>query len=265
MTSVPEHHVTTDSSSTVQSFARAIHVLRAFRPGQPGRSIVDVAHASGLSRATTRRLLLTLEELGFVRRADRLFSLTPKVLELGFSHLSAMTMTDVILPQLEMLSLAVGESTSAAILDGIDIVYIARVRSRQIVSMDIDVETRLPAFATAMGRVLLSELSERELEDVLARSSVRPITARTLTDINALRTEIRRTRQRGWALVDQEAMEAGLRSIAAPVYRAGKVAAAINISGSARDGTSAEVLVRLREPLLTAAANLTDSLEHLPT
>lgn len=259
------HENASGRASTIQSFARVIEVLRAFGPASPRMSVVEVARATQLSRATARRLLVTLEELGYVRSEDRVYSLTPKILDLGFRQLSTMTMTDAVTPQLEALGAELGESTSAAILDGTDIVYIARVPSRRIVSLGIDVGTRLPAFATAMGRVLLSDLSDDDLDDRLARSDVRQITPRTLTDGAQLRAAIRRTQQRGWAMVNQEALEAGLCSIAAPIYRSGRIVAAINVSTAVRDGDAAEALTAFRDPLLTTAASLSEALEYLPS
>lgn len=170
-----------------------------------------------------------------MRSDGRRFSLTPKVLELGFSYLSVLSLPEVMQPHLERLSREVDESVSAAVLAGADIVYVARVPTRRIMTVGITIGTSFPAYATSMGRVLLAELSADELAARLAEASLPARPERTLTDAAALADEIARVRERGRALVDGE-LEPGLRSIAAPVRgRDGRVAAAINVS-TARAG-----------------------------
>lgn len=261
MNTPPE--ASTDDSTFVQSLARGIQVIRAFGAETTEMTLSDVARATSLSRATARRFLLTLEELGYVHSTGRTFSLTPKVLELGFSHLSSLTLPDAAKPHLERLTAITGESTSAAVLDGTDVLYIARVSARRIVTTSIDVGTRLPAYATAMGRVFLSALDDDDLDVALDRSAMRQLTPRTVIDRDLIRAEVERIRKQGWALVDREALEVGLRAIAAPVYRDGKVVAAINVSASAREGMPSSVLGRYKEPLLQAANALTEDLRHL--
>ncbi|WP_277552107.1 IclR family transcriptional regulator domain-containing protein [Kocuria oceani] len=214
----------------VQSLARGLQVITAFDARHPRMTLSDVARRTGLTRATARRFLLTLEELGYVRTDGRLFELTPRVLQLGFSYLSALSLPALAGPHLEALSAQVEESTSASVLDGSDIVYVARVSTHRIMTVAIAVGTRFPAHATSMGRVLLAGLDVQQLAEYLRTARLERLTEHTLTDPAALEADLRRVRAQGWALVDQE-LEIGLRSLAAPVTdRAGRVVAAVNVS-----------------------------------
>jgi IclR family transcriptional regulator, pca regulon regulatory protein len=214
----------------VQSLARGLAVLRAFGPGSAELTLSEVARRTDLTRAAARRFLLTLVDLGYVRFDGRLFSLTPRVLELGYAYLSSLTLPDIAEPHLEWLVREVGESSSMSVLDGDEVVYVARVPTSRIMTVAINVGTRFPAYATSMGRVLLAGLDEAAFDAYLARADLRPLTDSTVADPEALRREVRRVGEQGWAMVDQE-LEAGLRSIAAPVRnRSGAVAAAVNVS-----------------------------------
>ncbi|MFT4220696.1 MAG: IclR family transcriptional regulator C-terminal domain-containing protein [Microbacterium sp.] len=239
----------------VQSLARGLAVIRAFDADHAELTLSEVARRADMPRAAARRFLRTLEALGYVESDGRGFRLTPRVLELGFSYLSALSLPEIVQPHLEALSREVDESVSAAVLDGADIVYIARVPTRRIMSVRITIGTRFPAFATSMGRVLLAGLPSAELDDVLAASALPALTARTVTGARALREAVARARDDGFALVDGE-LEPGLRSVAVPVRgRRGDVVAAVNVSTSATrdsvDHVLAEYLPRLRR---TAAA-----------
>lgn len=244
-----------DSADFVQSLARGLAVIRAFDAEHAELSLSEVARRAEIPAAAARRFLRTLEALGYVRSSGRAFALTPRVLELGFSYLSALSLPEVMQPHLERLSRQVDESVSAAVLAGPEIVYVARVATRRIMAVGITIGTRFPAYATSMGRVLLAGLPEAEADALLAEAEPAALTERTLTDAGALHAEIEAVRDRGWAFVDQE-LEAGLRSIAAPVRgKDGGVVAAINVSTA----VSTSTLDRLREhhlPLLldTAAA-----------
>lgn len=242
----------------VQSLARGLAVIRAFDAEHPELTLSDVARRTGLTRAATRRFLLTLESLGYVRSDARSFALTPRVLELGFSYLSALSLPEVVQPHLERLSREVGESVSSAVLDGTDIVYVARVPTRRIMSVRITIGTRFPAYATSMGRVLLAGLTDAERDAALAAADLRPLTDLTITDQVRLAEEIVRVRTQGWSIVDGE-LEPGLRSVAAPVHsRNGGVIAAINVSTSAsRD--SLEHLMDRYLPAVRAAAAAIDA------
>ena len=242
-----------DESDFVQSFARGLAVIRAFDAEHLELTLADVAKRVGIPAASTRRFLRTLETLGYVRTDGRLFTLTPRVLELGFSYLSALSLPETIQPHLEKLSLQVHESVSAAVLYDAEIVYVARVPTRRIMSVGITIGTRFPAFATSMGRVLLAQMSDSEIDQLLQRKPVEALTERTVTSRTEIFDEIHSVRAQGWALVDGE-LEIGLRSIAAPLRgRDGSVVAAVNISMSASSG-SLETLTHTYLPLLLATA-----------
>lgn len=214
----------------MRALERGLAVLRAFSPDHPRLTLTEVARRTELTRATARRFLITLERLGYLRSDGRDFTLTPKVLELGFSYLSSLDLAALARPDMEALVARTHESSSAAVLDGSEIVYVARVPTRQIMAVSLGIGSRLPAYATAMGRVLLAGLPADRLGCTLAASDLRALTPRTITDPAELRAEIARVAERGWALVDQE-LELGLRSVAAPLRDgAGCVVAAMNVS-----------------------------------
>jgi IclR family pca regulon transcriptional regulator len=219
------------SDDFVQSFARGLAVIRAFDAVHPELSLAEVARRAELPRAAARRFLRTLEVLGYVHSDGKTFRLTPRVLELGFAYLSALTLPEIAQPHLERLSHELDESVSAAVLDGSEIVYVARVATRRIMSVGITIGTRFPAAQTSMGRVLLAASDPGHAPEV---------------------------RGAGWALVDQE-LEPGLRAIAAPVRdRSGEVVAAVNVSTSAAR-TSLE---QLREMYLPALLRTTAAIER---
>lgn len=241
------------SDTFVQSFARGLAVITAFDAEHPELTLSDVARRASLPRAAARRFLLTLETIGYVRSDGRTFALSPRVLELGFSYLSALSLPEIVQPNLEALSREVDESVSAAVLDETDIVYVARVPTRRIMSVRITIGTRFPAYATSMGRVLLAGLPDASLEAVLEASDLRDLTGRTLTDRSALADEVRSVREQGWSLVDGE-LEPGLRSIAVPLHaRDGRVVAALNVSTSATRDSIDHVRDAYLPPLLRAA------------
>jgi IclR family transcriptional regulator, pca regulon regulatory protein len=214
----------------VQSLERGLAVIRAFSAEQPELRLSDVARATGLTRTAARRFLLTLVRLGYVQQDGGTFSLRPRVLELGYAYLSALSLPEAALPHMETLVAEVNESSSCAVLDDTDVVYVARVPTRRIMSITIAIGTRFPAYATSMGRVLLAALPPDELDERLARTTFRPLTARTVRDEQALREELDVVRARGWASVDQE-LEEGVRSVGAPISDSdGRVLAAMNVS-----------------------------------
>jgi IclR family pca regulon transcriptional regulator len=248
VTDRPPHHV--------ESLARGLAVITAFDSDHRELTLAEVARRTDLSRATVRRSLLTLADLGYVRTDGRVFALTPQVLRLGAAYLGSLGLPDIAVPHLERLSSAVDESSSCAVLDGDDIVYVARVPRRRIMTVAISVGTRFPAYATSMGRVLLAHLPAEGLDAYLARTDRLRLTPRTLTGEAELRAELDRVRRQGFACVDQE-LEPGLRSIAAPVTDAGgEVRAAINVSmpGSAVDQET--VLPALLEAARAVGADL---------
>lgn len=237
----------------VQSFARGLEVIRSFSASAPRQTLTEVAGRSGLSRAGARRILLTLEALGYVRSDGKLFSLTPRILDLGFAYLSSMPIWNLAEPVMETLVEQVKESCSAAVLDGTDIVYVLRVSTHKIMSISLGVGSRLPAYCTSMGRMLLSALPEPELMECLAASERTARTKHTVTDVNELAARIAQVRKQGWSLVNQE-LEEGLVSMAAPITnQAGQTVAALNISGQA-NRTSARTMQETMLPRLLSAA-----------
>jgi IclR family pca regulon transcriptional regulator len=247
----------------VQSLARGLAVIRAFSATSPEMTLSEVARATDLSRAAARRFLLTLADLGYVRSDGRLFALTPRVLELGYAYLSSLSLPEVADPHLERLAAEVHESASVAVLDGEDVVYVARVATARIMRVTINIGTRFPAYCTSMGRVLLAALPSDRLDEHLGRAGLRRLTARTITEPDALRAELDRVRERGWAMVDQE-LEEGLRSIAAPIRdRSGVTVAAVNVSTHASRTTLQQARRNLLPALLATAAGIEADLARL--
>lgn len=248
------------SGQYVQSLARGLSVIRAFDAEHAEMTLSDIARRTELTRATSRRFLLTLVELGYVKTDGRLFTLTAKVLELGFSYLSALTLPEIAQPHLEHLAASIHESTSASVLDGTDIVYVARVPTRRIMSVRINIGTRFPAYATSMGRVLLSDFSADELDAHLASPRFEGFTSHTVTTRAALEAELAKVREQGYAIVDQE-LEVGLRSIAVPIRHAsGTVIAAINVSTTATTHTLESIQEHFLPPLRLAAERIANDL-----
>ncbi len=232
----------------MQSLDRGLAVIRAFGPDRERLSLSDVARATGLTRAATRRFLLTLVKLGYVRNDGREFSLRPRVLELGYAYLSGLGMPEVASPHLEELVAKVRESSSISVLDGHHIVYVARVPTKRIMTVAISVGTRFPAYATSMGRVLLAGMARDEFERYLAEAEFESFTARTVTDAGRLREIVGEVARQGYAIVDQE-LEEGLRAIAVPLHGAGDaVIAAVNVSAHA----SRVSMAAMRSDLLPA-------------
>jgi len=240
----------------VQSLQRGLAVIRAFDAQHPELTLSEVARICDLTRAAARRFLLTLADLGYVRTDGRLFSLTPRVLELGYAYLSSLSLPEVAEPHLERLVAEVHESSSISVLDGDDIVYVARVPTSRIMTVAINVGTRFPAYATSMGRVLLAGLADEALNAYLDRVRLSRLTNHTVRTVTALRAELTRVRTRGYAVVDQE-LEEGLRAIAAPVHdRGGTVVGAVNVSVQASRTTVEAMRRKLLPPLLAAAARI---------
>lgn len=218
------------SSEYVQSLERGLAVMQVFSREHPRLTLSEVARLAGLTRATARRVLLTLQHLGYARSDGRNFELTPKVLDLGYAYLSSLDLASIAEPGMEALVERTHESCSAAVLDGAEIVYIARVPTKRIMTIALGLGSRLPAYATSMGRVLLADLGRDEVDELIGPGPLPSITERTITKPTDLHDELARVRRQGWALVDQE-LEAGLRSIGAPLRdRRGRALAAINVS-----------------------------------
>jgi IclR family transcriptional regulator, pca regulon regulatory protein len=245
----------------VESLARGLDVLRCFEESRRQMSLADVATATGLARPTARRLLLTLEELGYVRSADGAFSLTPKCITLGTAYVASLGLWDVARPHLEALVRRTGESSSMAQLDGSDIIYVARVSVPKIIALRVDIGTLFPARVTSQGKVLLAALPTGELDEVLeipSRSGVTvpPRGSSEIETIDRLRDELTQVRARGWALADEE-LAPGVRSVAVPVRDGtGTVRAAMNCTVHAAETTTEHLLDRHLPRLLRAAGEV---------
>ena len=242
------------SDSYVQSFARGLEVIRSFSAATPHQTLSEVAARTGLTRAGARRILLTLQTLGYVETDGKLFRLSPRILDLGFAYLSSLPIWNLAEPLMEDLVEAVRESSSAAVLDGLDIVYVLRVPTHKIMRTTLGVGSRLPALWTSMGRVLLAALPDDTLQARLASVPLARHTEHTTTDRDGLLERIRAVRTQGWCLVNQE-LEEGLISIAAPLTdRSGRTVAALNISGQANRTSEAHMREHMLPELLRAAA-----------
>ena len=240
----------------MQSLDRGLAVIRAFGPDRERLSLSEVARATGLTRAATRRFLLTLVQLGYVRNDGREFSLRPRVLELGYAYLSGLALPEIAAPHLEELVATVRESSSISVLDGDHIVYVARVPTKRIMTVAISVGTRFPAYATSMGRVLLAGMSPDEFDAYLGRADLAALTGRTVTSPDQLRAIVSEVSRQGYAIVDQE-LEEGLRAIAAPIHGAGgAVTAAINVSAHASRVSLAAMKTDLLPGLLETARRI---------
>jgi IclR family transcriptional regulator, pca regulon regulatory protein len=225
--------MTREDPDFLDAVEKAMRVIQAFSATDPALRITRVAELTGLTRATARRLLLTFERLGFVESNDGLFRLTPRVLRIGYSYLSSLPFAEHIQGELRSLAEEFNESCSAATLDGEEIVYVARVPAKRSMTITLAVGSRLPAYPTSMGRVLLAGLSDEALEEYFSRATIQQLTAQTVTNRERLRAIIAETQSNGFAIVDGE-REEGVRSAAAPIRAStGQVLAAINISVNA--------------------------------
>lgn len=244
----------------VESLARGLTVITAFGEGRAELSLSEIAGATGLARATARRALITLEHLGYVTSQDRRFRLTPRVLALGHSALSCTTLPEIAVPHMTQLVGRVHDSASLAVLEGDDIRYTARVATERIMSVNITIGTRFPAYAASMGRVLLAGLPADERTARLARADLRPLTPHTVTEPARISALLDGVHHDGYALVDEE-LEEGLRSIAVPVRdRLGRTVAALNVAMHSSSHTTTacitDVLPELRATVARIEADL---------
>jgi IclR family pca regulon transcriptional regulator len=248
------------STDHVQSLERGLRVITVFSRERPRLTLTDVARHAGFTRATARRLLITLESLGYARSDGKYFELTAKVLELGFAYLSSLDLNEVAQRDMQELGEITGESCSAAVLDDAEIVYVARVPTKRsrIMAVSLGIGSRLPAFCTSLGRVLLAAQPEERVRELLGAAPLPRFTPRTIVDLDDLIAELATVRAQGWALVDQE-REIGVRSIAAPLRdRSGAVVAALNVSCN-----PAHIdLETLRGTLLPALLNTATTISH---
>jgi IclR family pca regulon transcriptional regulator len=273
---VPKNSVSfADSPDFVVSLARGLDIIKAFgtflpdsdRPSnmRPSDALTlsEVAEKTGLARAVVRRFLYTLVELGYVLTDGKYFRLTAKILDLGYAYLSSFSLPKIAERFLEEVTVETKESSSASVLDGDEIVYVARVQTRRIMSVSLGIGSRLPAFCTSMGRILLAHLPADQLEKYLKSAKFQRFTEKTICDSAALRKELSSVFKQGYALVDQE-LEIGLRSLAVPVFAGGgRAIAAINIGTQAARISKGEVLQRFLPVLRKAAKNISSCLGHL--
>lgn len=251
--------MTISERDMMSGLAKGLTVIETFTADRPRQSIAEVAAASGLDRATARRCLLTLTHQGYAEWDGKFFTLTPRVLRLGTACLAAMPLPQLVQPVLDALSDEIGESSSVSILDGDEIVYIARAAQQKVMSIALMPGSRLPAHCTSMGRVLLAALPEAEARRRLGPGPLPARTPLTLTDPEAVMRRLAQVRADGHALNDQE-IEIGLRSIAVPVLSArGKVVAALNIGVSAARATPED----LRRHFLPALLRVQDTLRRM--
>jgi len=244
----------------VQSISRGFAVIKAFSGREDALTISDVAQKTGQSRAASRRFLLTFKELGYVSADDGLFRLTPRVLDLGFTFLSTMRLPEIARSIMEEVVATVRESCSITVLDGMDIVYLARVPAQRIMSISLSVGARLPAYATSMGRVLLAGLDQASIDRYLSEVIPQPLTPRTVTSKEQLRRILGKVREQGWAILDQET-EVGIRSVAAPIRDyTGRTIAAINISSHASRVTMKQLRASHLPVVLRAADRISERL-----
>ncbi len=247
-------------SDFVQSLERGLAVITSFSAERTRQTLADVSRQTGLTRATVRRLLLTLVELGYVRTDGKYFELTPKVLDIGYSFISSLNVQDIAMPYLEAFSERVHEASSVAVLDDTDIVYVARVPARRIMTVSIGLGSRFPAYQTSMGRVLLAELPDDEVIEIYNRSDRTRVTERTVGSSSALLDRLADVRHDGYAVLDQE-LEVGVRSVAAPLRdAAGRAIAAVNVSTHAGRTTLEQVGATFVPRLLETADEINQAL-----
>ena len=246
------------SRDFIQSLERGLAVINSFSRDRQTQTLSEVASEAGLTRATARRILLTLSELGYVRQHGRGFALTPRVLDLGYSFLSSFRVVELAQQPMERLVDEVKESSSMSILDDTEIVYVARVPTTRIMTIALALGSRLPVYPTSMGRVLLAGLSDEEVNEYLVKIELRRLTPHTVTDSRRFRSIITEVRESGYALVDQE-LEEGVRSIAAPIKNGrGETIAAMNVSCHASRIDVAQMRDDFRPRLLSTAAEISD-------
>ena len=244
----------------VEALARGLDILAAFGVDHRGMSLSEVAAAAGLTRPTARRLLLTLEELGFVRSSGGTFGLTPKVMSLGMAYVSSLGLWDIARPHMEALVARTGESSSMAQLDGSDIVYVARVSVPKLIALRVEIGTHFPAAQTSQGKVLLAALPPDRVAAALAQPSRSGLPPRRHwaggRSADQLRDELAEVRARGWALADEE-LAPGVRSVAVPVRDGtGAVRAAMNVTVHAAETTTQRLMNDHLPPLLTTAGQI---------
>jgi len=251
-------------SDFVQSLEKGLNVIASFDAENQSMTLTEVAKKVDLTRANARRILLTLQYLGYVQCEDgKKFSLSPKILTLGYSYLSGLPYHEIAKPFLRQLADQVNESCSMSVLDQNDIVYVARVQTNRIMTLALGIGTRLPVYATSMGRVLLSRMEDEDLREYLHNLKIEKLTENTITDPDKLFERIKLVRNRGWAIADQE-LEIGVRSIACPIKdKSGKTIAALNISGHASRVSKDEMQEKFLPHLKSTVVQIENAIHKL--
>lgn len=249
----------TNSGDQMGGFGKGLAVIEAYGRGRSSLTIAEVAKLSGLDRASTRRCLLTLVNRGYATTDGRYFELTPRVLRLGYAYLAA-SLPTLIQPTLDELSSSLRESCSASVLDGTEIVYIARAARHRLIGFGLHPGSRLPAYCTSMGRVLLAALPPDDSRAILEQSDRQPLTERTLTDVGHLVGELARIRADGYSIVDQE-IEIGSMSISIPVHNiSGRTIAAVVVAAHTTPAMSVRFRTEILSELLIAQKRLAEIL-----
>lgn len=258
---VPAPKTQAPGDSYVQSFARGLAVIRSFSAEAPSQTLTEVAARAGMTRAGARRILLTLQALAYVEQQDKRFRLTPKILDLGFAYLSSLPVWHLAEPTMSRLVAEVHESCSMAVLDGAEIVYVLRVPTRKIMSINLGIGSRLPAYCTSMGRVLLAGLPPEQLKPLLAGVALQKQTRHTVASQAALLKLVAAARKQQWCLVSEE-LEEGLVSLAVPVLdRHGRCVAAMNISSQLNRTPPAHMIEHFLPKLQAASAEISALLQ----
>jgi IclR family pca regulon transcriptional regulator len=257
----PKKEKTLKPGDFLQTLERGFEVIKSFK-ASPILTISESSKITGLPRPVTRRVLLTLESLGYAKEKDGKYSLTAKILSLGYSFVSSQKMLETANPYLERFSDKVGESCSIAILDDSEIVYVARVPVKKIIKFSLGIGTRLPAYATSMGKVLLAYLPENKIEQYVADVELTKLASNTITDPENFKKELEHIRKNGWALSENE-LEEGLISISAPLKDIrGEVIAAINCATHTGRASRSQIVHEYLPLLLETAEQISKSIDY---
>ncbi len=255
------------ADSYVESFAKGLAVIRSFGPHSKRMTLSEVSVRSGMTRAAARRILLTLLELGYVAQEDRMFVLTPRILDLGYSYLSSMPLANLAQPIMVELGGRLNHSCSVAALDGSEVVYLLRVPKRNLLhTPGVSLAgMRLPAYVSSMGRVLLAALPGAELKAILDGCDLKAHTSRTVWRRAALEDEIRKCRRQGYSLIIDE-LEEGLSAVAVPIIDGGgRTIAAMNIACNSGAVKRQELVSQILPELRQAVSRLNSILSINPT